>query len=69
LNLKEEFVVGDQTQTKDPEPKNDSQLLENTVEQAPDKTKPVNNQQVTRERIERVKKSFKSKWLVDQINS
>jgi len=61
--------VGDQTQTKDPEPKNDSRQLEKTADQAPDKSKAISNQQVIRERIERVKRAFRSKWLVDQINS
>lgn len=61
--------MGDQTQTKDPEPKNESRQPEETAKRAPDEPESINNQQVTRERIERVKRAFKSRWLVDQINS
>jgi hypothetical protein len=62
--------VGDQTQLKDKENQDQSQkVVENKAEQAPDEPKSVENQKVTRERLERMKKAFRPSWLIDQINS
>lgn len=69
MELKEAVVVSDQTQTKDPKDKTDSQQPENSTEQALDEQKSVISQAVTRERIERVKRAFRPSWLIDQIFS
>jgi hypothetical protein len=62
--------VGDQTQLKDKEKQDQSQeLVENKAEEAPDEPKSVDNQKVTKERLERMKRAFRPSWLIDQINS
>ncbi len=61
----------DQVQTKKPDNEKTKQIkdgvIAQTEEQVEKKSKTVEKQRVIKERIDRVRKSFKSRWLDEQL--
>jgi len=65
--------VNSQVQTEKSNSRKEKPTVDETIEQTKENEQEIlkakERQRITKKRIERVKKAFKSQWLIKQINS
>jgi len=61
--------VNDQIQTEKIKNDNEEELVEEMGEKTPKKPESDELQKIARERVERVKKAFRPRWTIRQIDS